>query len=234
MPFQYPQGSPWNTGNKLVDLLLNNLSPKTLEHSLPGPATVALPPFATPGAAPVRQAYNTLKEQFPQLIERAERIASLVRVLLAPQHKMDPSLSGPAAGEFISRSSAGWYKDLPKEYLPMIRLEQTLAQRAPTFFPTALGHEIQHYATEPFKLQHSIKAAMEQAAELESLMKDPWWKDYVTKNIEHAKGRLGGPWGQEWAQSALAEALATPVNELATQTNRPLERLLEKLGQGLR
>lgn len=229
MPFVAPEGKPWKTGSAFLDTLMEMVAPQTAEGAVGGlgPSPVGVIRIADPG---IRALYRTLTQRTPKLIRRAEALPEAVSVI-----KEKPTLGSTAAGEFS-----------PEEAL--IRLDPKYADPRNPYSPTALAHELQHFATTKpswAAAQLNPKETLRLAETLAQRMRDPWWKASLESHLKPARYPARYAVQDDTSSyQALMEALAYPVNELlfpsgnvisrGSAINIPLERYLESLGYGIR
>lgn len=223
--FVAPEGKPWKTGSAFLDTLMEMVAPQTAEGAVGGlgPSPVGVVRMVDPG---IKALYRTLTQRTPKLIKRAEALPEAVYVI-----KEKPTLGPQVAGEFS-----------PGEAL--IRLDPKYADPRNPYSPTALAHELQHFATTKpswAAAQSNPKEALRLAETLAQHMQDPWWKSSLESHLKPARY----PAQRETSYyHALMEALAYPINELlfpsgntisrGSAINIPLERYLESLGYGIR
>ena len=87
MPFKYPKGKPWDTGNRLVDTLLNNVAPRTLEESVMGMGPAPIGMIAKESEEPLVRA---LMEYYKPIYDAVDRMARKITFYTAkPGTPMD-------------------------------------------------------------------------------------------------------------------------------------------------
>ena len=204
MPFQAPiksQPSPWNTGNELVDTLLNALFPTDVQSNVmnlampPGLGTIARPRTPEQGLI-----LTLMNRYFPNMMERA--IADPRRLNVFPH---------------VPRTDLwGYQRRVNPVYEELGINPQLLTPEHQGTVPT-IGHELQHFATNP----RVAKTSPEDASTIANLLMGQIPQPQFRGGIAQAPG----------AHNAMSEAFSY-LGESAAIPGSPdiVKQLAEALG----